>query len=95
MVKSKCILFHLAWAERRKYEPKKRKKKQISIIVRNIEKKNKEAYRKADRERKKLSRKSLKYLQPKKYQLTNTNRERKRNEGIDLAIDNTDKKDNN
>ena len=54
MVKSKCVLFHLAWAERRKYESKKRKKKTntLSIIVRIIEKKNEEAYRKADREKK-------------------------------------------
>ena len=52
MVKSKCVLFHLAWAERRKYESKKRKKKQISIIVGIIERKNEEAYRKADREKK-------------------------------------------
>ena len=35
----------------------------------NYRQKNKEAYRKADRERKKLARERLKYLEPKKYQL--------------------------
>ena len=59
--------------------------------------KNKEAYRKADIERKKLTRESLKYLEPKKYQLrlakdrarSQRNRESKRNETIDLAVDAT------
>ena len=54
-------------------------------------------YRKADRERKILARESLKYLQPKKYELqlakdracSQLYRERKRNKTIDLAINTT------
>ena len=57
----------------------------------------KEAYRKADRERKKLASESIKYLEPKEYQLQSAedrarsqrNRERKRNETIDLAVNAT------
>ena len=70
-----------------------RKKANINYC-KNYRQKNKEAYRKADRERKKLARESLKYLEPKKYQLqlakdrarSQRNRERKRNETIDLAV---------
>ena len=75
-----------------------RTKKQTSIILKKHLEKNKGARRKADRQTKKLVRESLKFLQPKKYQLTNTNREsentnreRKRNQAIDLAIDTTQK----
>ena len=59
--------------------------------------KNKEVYRKADKERKNLAGESLEYLQPKKYQLqlakdrarSQLYREKKRNEAIDLAIGTT------
>ena len=65
--------------------------------MQEVSAKKKEAYRKADRERKKLASESLKYLEPKEYQLQSAedrarsqrNRERKRNETIDLAVDAT------
>ena len=73
-----------------------RKKANINYC-KKYRQKNKKAYRKADWERKKLARESLKYLEPKKYQLqlakdrarSQRNRERKRNETIDLAVDAT------
>ena len=40
----------------KKIQTEEEKKKQISIIIRNIEKKNTETYKKAHRERKKLAR---------------------------------------
>ena len=75
-----------------------RTKKQTSIILKKHLEKNKGARRKADRQTKKLVCESLKFLQPKKHQPTNSNREsqnanreRKRNQAIDLAIDTTQK----
>ena len=73
-----------------------RKKANINYC-KKYRQKNKETYRKADRERTKLARESLRYLEPKKYQLqlakdrarSQLNRERKRNETIDLAVDAT------
>ena len=47
-----------------KYEKKKANINYCKEYKKN--KKNKEAYRKVDRERKKLTRENLKYLQPKK-----------------------------
>lgn len=47
-------------SRKKKIRTKEEIKKQISITVRNIKKKYKEVYKKADRERKKLSRKILK-----------------------------------
>ena len=76
----------------------RRTKKANINYFQNYLEKNKGACRKADRQRKKLIRESLKFLQPKKHQFTNTNREsenanreRKRNQAVDLAIDNTQK----
>ena len=47
---------------------KERKKANINYC-KKYRQKNKKAYRKTDWERKKLARESLKYLEPKKYQL--------------------------
>ena len=81
----------------KKIRTKEQKSKHQLFQKKHLEK-NKGARRKADRQTKKLVRESLKFLQPKKYQLTNTNREsentnreRKRNQAIDLAIDTTQK----